>query len=149
MAATAVSDAELDQELGAALRERGYRVTAPRLLVHRHLRRRAGHVTADELFDELAPALPSLSPATLYATLDLLRELGVVRKVSTPGGPAVYDPRPDAHHHLICSRCGAIEDLDLELDLAPAARAARPAGFRVEHGELQLQGLCARCAAAA
>lgn len=137
-----------DDQLIDALRARGHRVTLPRLVVHRHLRRTGGHVTAEQVSSALARDVPSLSPATVYATLDLLDELGFVRRVSTPGGVAVYDARPDAHHHLVCRRCGALEDLDAGVDASAASAAAARAGFHVEHVELQLSGLCPRCAAA-
>jgi Fe2+ or Zn2+ uptake regulation protein len=136
----------LDAELTAALRARGHRVTLPRLLVHRHLRRRDGHVTPEQVHSELAPQLPSLSPATIYGTLDLLNELGFVRRVSRPRGGTVYDPRVEPHHHVICRLCGGIQDLDADVDSAEAERSARAAGFAVERGELQLSGICADCA---
>ena|SRR5690242_4718457 len=136
---------DTDRELIAALRERGARVTLARLLVHRHIRARNAHVTADEVHD----ALPTLSPATVYATLDLLEELGFVRRLSTPRGIAVYDPRTLPHHHMVCRVCGRMEDLDAVVDASAAERAAAGAGFRVEHGELQLSGLCADCALSA
>jgi Fe2+ or Zn2+ uptake regulation protein len=139
-------DSELDAELTAALRGRGHRVTAPRLLVHRHVRRSHGHLTAEQVHGELAPGLPSLSPATIYATLELLDELGFVRRLSTPGGTTVYDPRTEPHHHAICRRCGRMEDLVAPVDLRAAEAAAANAGFRADHGELQLTGLCAACA---
>jgi Fe2+ or Zn2+ uptake regulation protein len=140
------TDAALDAELTAALRARGHRVTLPRLLVHRHLRRRDGHVTPEQLHSELAPELPSLSPATIYGTLDLLDELGFVRRVSTPRGVTVYDARVAPHHHVICRGCGRIQDIEAPVDSAAAERAARGAGFTVDHGQLQLSGLCADCA---
>ena len=96
--------------------------------------------------ESLAPGLPSLSPATVYATLELLDELGFVRRLSTPRGTTVYDPRAEAHHHVICRRCGRMADLEASVDAAPAEAAAAAAGFRVEHGELQLSGVCAACA---
>ena len=142
---TALPDSALDAQLSAALRERGHRVTLPRLLVHRHVRRSGGHLTAEQVHGELAPGLPSLSPATIYSTLELLDELGFVRRLSTPRGTTVYDPRTDAHHHAICRRCGRIEDFEAPVDAAPAMAAAAAAGFRVDHGELQLSGLCAAC----
>lgn len=142
-------DRDLDRELTAALRERGHRVTLPRLLVHRHVRRRETHVTAEQVHGELAAALPSLSPATVYATLDLLDALGFLRRVSTPRGSTVYDSRTQPHHHAVCRRCGGIEDLEAGVDAGAAERAAADAGFRVEHGELQLSGVCAACAACA
>lgn len=142
------ADTDLDGELIAALRAGGRRVTVPRLLVHRHVRRRDAHLTAEQVHAELAPAMPSLSPATVYATLDLLDELGFIRRISTPGASTVYDSRTDAHHHVICRGCGRIEDLYAPVDAAEAARAAARAGFTVDHGELQLSGLCAACARA-
>jgi Fe2+ or Zn2+ uptake regulation protein len=146
--AAAGTDSELDRELSAALRARGQRVTLPRLLVHRHVRRHAGHLTPEQVLAELGPELPSLSPATIYSTLDLLDELGFVRRVPTPRGGTVYDPRTDAHHHVICRRCGRIQDLEAPVDLSAASEAAAAGGFTVDHGELQLSGLCADCAAA-
>lgn len=142
-------DATLDQELIAALRERGQRVTLPRLLVHRHVRRSDRHVTPEQVHVELAPQHPGLSPATIYGTLTLLDELGFVRRVSTPRGGTVYDPRVDDHHHVICRRCGRIEDLDARVDMRAAARAAQDAGFTVDHGQLALSGLCSDCVNAA
>lgn len=137
----------LDAELITALRARGQRVTLPRLLVHRHVRRAPTHVTPEQLHAELVPQLPSLSPATIYGTLDLLDELGLVRRVSTPRGGTVYDSRLDDHHHVICRSCGRIEDLDAPLDTTAVERAARAAGFRVDEGQLAINGLCAACRA--
>jgi Fe2+ or Zn2+ uptake regulation protein len=142
-----VTDADLDNELIAALRERGQRVTLPRLLVHRHVRRSDRHVTPEQVHAELAAQHPGLSPATIYGTLDLLDELGFVRRVSTPRGGTVYDSRVAQHHHVICRSCGRIQDVDASVDTRAVERAARAAGFRVDHGQLALSGLCADCAA--
>ena len=143
---TTAPDSLLDEQLAAALRARGHRVTAPRLLVHRHVRRSSRHLTPEQVHGELAPGLPSLSPATIYSTLELLDELGFVRRLSTPGGTTVYDPRTDAHHHVICRRCGRMQDIEAPVDAAPAEAAAAAAGFTVDHRELQLSGLCRDCA---
>jgi Fe2+ or Zn2+ uptake regulation protein len=146
---TRMDDAALDQELITALRARGQRVTLPRLLVHRHVRRSPTHVTPEQVHAELAPQLPSLSPATIYGTLELLDGLGFVRRVSTPRGGTVYDSRVDEHHHVICRSCGRIEDVEAPLDTDAVERAARAAGFRVDHRQLAISGLCADCEARA
>ena len=138
---------DADRELIAALRATGRRVTMPRLLVHRHLRAADRHVTAGQLYAELAGQIPSLSAATVYDTLDLLDELGLIRRVSTPRGATTYDSRTDQHHHLICSRCGRVEDLDVGIDTAAAEAAGRAAGFAVGHAQLTLTGLCRDCRA--
>jgi Fe2+ or Zn2+ uptake regulation protein len=144
-----MTDAALDAELVAALRERGQRVTMPRLIVHRLVRRAEGHVTPEQVHAALAPDHPGLSPATIYGTLDLLDELGFVRRVSTPRGATLYDPRIDEHHHVICRVCGRVQDVDARVDVRAAARAARAAGFSVDHGQLALSGLCPDCGGAA
>jgi Fe2+ or Zn2+ uptake regulation protein len=136
----------LDDELIDALRARGQRVTLPRLLVHRHVRGALRHVTAEQVYAELAGTLPSLSPATVYSTLDLLDELGFVRRMNTPRGAIMYDSRVDDHHHVICRDCGRMQDLDVAIDTRAADRAARSAGFEVAHAQLTLNGLCPDCA---
>ena len=126
-----------DKVFADALRARGQRVTLPRLMVHRVVAESPQHVTADDIHEEL----PSLSFATIYSTLDLLEELGMVRRVSTLEGATVYDSRTDSHDHATCRSCGRMFDLDpVEI---PAAKM--PRGFHVEQVEVQFVGLCANC----
>ena len=70
-----------DRRLVEALRRRGLRVTSPRLVIHRFLRGRDRHVTAEEAYEAVAPKLPGISLPTVYATLELFEELGIVRRV--------------------------------------------------------------------
>jgi Fe2+ or Zn2+ uptake regulation protein len=97
-----------DEVLSDALRSRGQRVTLPRLMVHRFVTSAPRHVTADDIHEEL----PSLSFATIYSTLDLLEDLGLVRRVSTLEGAAVYDSRTEPHDHAVCRVCGRMFDLE-------------------------------------
>ena len=137
-----MTDAVLDLELSDALRARGQRVTLPRLMVHRYVRRAPQHVTADKVRAEL----PSLSFATVYSTLELFEVLGLVRRVATLGGVTVYDSRTQPHHHAVCRRCGKVVDIDAGRVSERARTAAADAGFRVERAEVQVIGLCATCA---
>jgi Fe2+ or Zn2+ uptake regulation protein len=136
----------MSDELSTALRERGMRVTPQRVVLHRALRELDRHVTADELLDAVADRLPNVSLPTIYATLDLLEELGMVRRVQR-AGTTLFDPRTDSHHHLICTACGSIEDLDSDLDTAALERAAARHGFEHERIEAVVHGRCARCRA--
>jgi Fe2+ or Zn2+ uptake regulation protein len=137
----------MDAELISALRATGRRVTMPRLLVHRCVRERNRHVTAEQVYAELAQQMPSLSAATVYETLDLLDELGLIRRVSTPRGATTYDSRVDDHHHVVCRECGRMEDLDAEVDAGAAENAARAAGFAPDFAQLTVSGLCSSCRA--
>lgn len=138
-----------DDELAAALRAEGLRVTPQRLVIHRVLRERAGHATAEQVQRAVEPKLPGLSLPTVYATLALLERMGAVRRVSAPGDRAVYDTRTDPHHHIYCRVCGAVADLDAPLDPGPAVAAAEGEGFRPDWAELTLTGVCRECAARA
>src|SRR5690242_14935537 len=110
----------MDEDLITALRATGRRVTTPRLLVHRCVRARNRHMTAEQVHAELAEQMPSLSAATVYETLDLLDELGLIRRVNTPRGATTYDSRVDDHHHVVCRTCGQIDDLDAAVDTGAA-----------------------------
>ncbi len=138
----------VSEELTTALRERGMRVTPQRVVLHRALRELDRHVTADELLEAVADRLPSVALPTIYATLDLLEELGMVRRVQR-AGTTLFDPRTEPHHHLVCTSCGSIEDLDSTLDTASLERAAERHGFAHERIEAVVHGRCAACAAAA
>src|SRR4051794_36673455 len=124
-----MTGATLDSQLTELLRTRGQRVTPQRLVIHRVVRQRAQHVTADEVLEAVAGQLPGVSLPTIYATLDLFEQVGVVRRVASAGGAAVYDSRVDEHHHLVCRRCAAVWDLDADVSFGPALEAAAAAGF--------------------
>src|SRR6185437_11677947 len=111
---------DLDDRLSAALRERGQRVTSQRLVIHRVLHELDAHVTAEQVLDAVDDRLPGVSLPTVYATLELLEDLGAIRRVAVPGGPALYDPRTEPHHHMVCSVCGGAEDVFADVDLGAA-----------------------------
>jgi Fe2+ or Zn2+ uptake regulation protein len=143
---TTIPSADPDKQLVVALRRRGQRVTSQRLVIHRALLELDRHVTAEQVLDAVRPRLPGVSLPTVYATLDLLEELGTVRRVSGPHGPTLYDPRAEPHHHLVCRQCGRVEDFDAAVELEAATIAARSQGFSPDRSELVVSGRCAACA---
>jgi Fe2+ or Zn2+ uptake regulation protein len=142
-----VTRADWDQQLSELLRAEGHRVTSQRLVLYRALREQDRHITAEELLTLVAASLPGLSLPTVYATLDLFDELGLVRRLATSRGAVRFDSRTDPHHHTVCRECGRVEDLVATVKLAPAIAAARRAGFDTEGAELLVSGWCAECAA--
>jgi Fe2+ or Zn2+ uptake regulation protein len=134
-----------EQELKRTLRERGLRVTPQRVLIHRALSDLGRHATADEVLAQVEPQLPNASLPTVYAALELFEELGIAHRVAAGSPSALWDPRPERHHHLICRSCGAVEDLDVSIDAASALRSARRRGFRPDGSELIVSGTCERC----
>ena len=93
----------------------------------------------------MSDRLPNVSLPTVYATLDALEEAGLVRRVAAGRGRALYDAQPGGHHHLVCRRCGAVEDLLVEVPLDGALQAAVESGFAADGAEVVVHGLCARC----
>jgi Fe2+ or Zn2+ uptake regulation protein len=134
-------------DLADLLRDRGMRVTSQRLLIERAMRDHGGHLTADDVHELVEQSLPGVTQQTVYSTLALLTELGVARRVAAPGASARFEARVDDHHHMVCQRCGAIEDVDARVALARAVGAARDAGFVPESAGVTVLGLCAACAA--
>ena len=132
-------------ELSDLLRERGMRVTSQRLLIERALRDHGGHLTAEQVHELVEPVLPGVTQQTVYSTLALLTELGVARRVSAPGPSTRFEARVDDHHHMVCERCGAVEDLHVRVPVARAVGAATESGFSPSSASVTVLGLCAAC----
>ncbi len=104
---------------------------------------------AEEAHPAVAGRLPNVSLPTVYATLDVLEECGLVRRIAAGATARSSTPATPAHHHLVCRRCGAVEDLDAPVELAPALTAATDRGFPADGAEVVVRGLCADCASSA
>jgi Fe2+ or Zn2+ uptake regulation protein len=123
----------------AVLRERGCAMTPQRRAVLRFLDGNLDHPSAGQIFAAVTADFPITSRATVYNTLSLLEEVGLVRAVRDAEGDVRYDPNTEPHHHLHCSCCGRIEDIPL--DAVEIRVQGRPAVGRVK-----LEGHCSRCA---
>jgi len=136
-----------DEQLSGVLHKRGQRVTPQRLVINRALRELDRHVTADEVLALVAERLPNVSLPTVYSTLELFEHLGLVRRLGVRQGAVLYDPRAEQHDHMVCDRCGKIEDLDGGVKLDGALFRAKSGGFHANHAEVRITGLCRNCAA--
>ncbi len=134
-------------DLVALLHARGGRATPQRLLILRELRRRACHATADDVRRAVHDELPGTSTPTVYATLELLVELGLARRVVAGPGATLYDPRTAPHQHSVCRACGRVDDVDCDVDVPALMDAGRAAGFQADAVDVVISGLCADCAA--
>ncbi len=137
-----------DTQLIDKLRERHQRVTSQRLVIFRALNASHQHLTAEQVLDAVSPALPGIAMPTVYATLLLLEELDLVRRVATGSGAVLFDSRVGPHAHTVCRRCGAIADLEAPDAPPEALERASAAGFAPDHAQLLIWGLCADCLAA-
>lgn len=126
------------------LKAKGLRVTPQRFAVYANLLGRADHPTAEQLLSDLNQSAPTSSQATVYSSLQALRDVGLVREVLLEEGICRYDANVSPHHHFRCNCCGAIEDVAWEqferIDLAQL----RP-GLQGHDYEVTVRGLCDRC----
>lgn len=141
--------ADAGADLVALLHDRGQRATPQRLVILRELRRRARHTTADEIRLAVRRELPGTSTPTVYATLELLAELGLVRRIDAGAGAVLYDARTEPHQHTVCRSCGRIDDLDVDVPTDALTRECARAGFDPQAVEVVVSGLCPRCGAQA
>ncbi len=130
----------------AVLAARGYRLTAARRVILDVLLESGGHLTADELTGLVRQRSTAVGRMTVYRTLDLLCDLGLLRPVYQGTGAAHYIlMHGGRHHHLICTGCGRIFEFDeCDLDDAPD-RIAQRFDFEVRGHLLELYGTCADC----
>src|SRR4051794_16012215 len=94
----------------AKLKHAGLKLTPQRMAIVRELAGDCSHPTAQELFERLQPAFPTMSFATVYNTLDALAKLGLVGSLRL-GSAVRFDPNTTLHHHAVCDACGAVVDL--------------------------------------
>jgi Fe2+ or Zn2+ uptake regulation protein len=135
-------------EIETLLRARGLSLTPQRRAILRNLADRGGHWTAAEVLDSLTGEFPLASRATVYSTLSLLRELGVVADVPAPGpgGEARYDANPEPHQHFVCRRCGHLEDVPPEWFPVSIPAGIDPE-FTIDRFRIVAEGTCTGCAA--
>lgn len=132
------------RDVFAALQAQGHKLTRPRRLVVETLVEQSRAMTASDLHHALADRGVSL--ASIYRTLDLLETMHLAETVRLAGDEARYIAcRPDHHHHVICTGCWRVSDLDACV-LAPVANAIHEqTSFDVESHVLEFYGRCVRC----
>lgn len=139
--------ATMDSRDAARLQESGYRLTIPRQTIIAALRDAGRYCTAQQLYERLRGR--SVGLASVYRTLELLADLGLALKRAEDGGEASYlYCSPEHHHHVICTQCGTVREIDANFCPAPTVIAAVEAAtaFRIAHHTLDFHGLCADCA---
>ncbi len=117
------------------------------------LRARRYHPTAAEVFRMVRRRRPGVSFATIYNALNWLTSKGLIAELQFGDDASRYDSVPEPHEHLICARCGALEDVELSLpaDFWTRSRnlGRRRFGFQVQSYRLEFLGLCSGCSAGA
>ena len=125
--------------------EAGIAVTHQRQVVYQVLRSMHGHPSPEEVYAKVKVRIPSISLATVYKTIHLFIESGVFHEVSLHYGSLRVETNSRPHHHLVCTQCKTVSDIDAD-ELGIGAKAHKlPGGFLVQRYAVDLLGLCVDC----
>jgi Fur family transcriptional regulator, ferric uptake regulator len=145
-----MNEATSRESIGDLLRRRGLRWTSQRAAVVEVLAASNGHITGVELIERCRARDPGTTPSTVYRTLDVLEEIGLVRHGHGADGREEFHVLPAGEHgHLYCSVCGSTWEIDERRGEAVAAVLRADNGFELDVGHVTLVGRCRQCAAAA
>jgi Fur family peroxide stress response transcriptional regulator len=135
-------------QLKKICRRVGVRLTHQRIEIFREVARSADHPDAETVYRGVRRRLPTVSLDTVYRTLWLLRDLGLMTALGPPWGRARFDANMRQHHHFVCTQCGATRDLcSRELDGLKAPDEVKEIGT-VAAILVEMRGTCLRCARA-
>ena len=130
------------KKLGGA----GQRVTSQRLLLLKLIQKQQGHLDADDLYRRARDLNPRLSLSTVYRTLRLFKDLGIIEELHFQPEHHHYEQRASReHHHLVCLRCGRIAEFESAHTKGLRQEIARRHGFTVTGSEINFTGYCADC----
>ncbi len=138
-------------DLRARLSERQHKMTPQRQIVLQIFLDHPGeHLSAEDVHDILRTEKAEIGLATVYRTLELLSDLGILQKMEFGDGCSRYevndtDPTRHHHHHLICTKCGKVEEFDEDLLETLEADIERKTGFRTLDHQVKFFGICKEC----
>lgn len=140
------SDVRFNQLIGA-LKDRDFRLTPQRVELIRLIAASEGHPSAGQLYTKIKRQFPTMSPATVYKTLAMLKEMNQVLEIDLRDDSHYDGNRPQPHPHLICMQCNKIIDADITLDQESLLKLERESGYKILRPQITLFGLCEDCKA--
>jgi Fur family transcriptional regulator, ferric uptake regulator len=136
------------QELRQALKDQGLRMTPQRQLILEVVASMRGHISVDEVYRQVSARYPDVNITTVYRTLEVLEDRGLVRHTHFHDGRSQYERTDEPpHQHLVCRACGRDQEMDLSV-LEPLAEDLRQRyGFTADLSHTAIVGLCRACSA--
>ena len=132
------------EEVIQILKDKGLRVTPQRFSVYANLLSRSDHPTAEQILQDLNKDFPVTSQATIYSSLQALKEVGLIKEVLLEESASRYEANMQPHHHFLCNHCGVIEDIAWETFAVSGIEKLRP-GLQPKSYEVMVRGICDRC----
>lgn len=132
-------------QLIASLKERDFRLTPQRIELVRLVAISEGHPSANQLYERIKEKFPTMSRATVYKTLALLKEVNQVFEIDLREDSHYDGNRPEPHPHLICMKCNQIVDGELALNEELIQKLEQESGYTILRPQISLYGLCPNC----
>jgi len=130
-----------------ALRRKGYKATPQRIAICRIALNSREHPSAQQVYDEVKKIHPTVSLATVYKTMEVLRHLNLVQELNFPEGQARFDSYMNPHINLICLKCGKITDLEDATATEITKKVAAATKFKPNSQRIDVYGICRKCSA--
>lgn len=127
------------------LRRRGLRMTPQRRAIVAEIMRTQGHISPTTLVRRVQGEMPGVNASTIYRTLSLLEEVGVLAHAHLEGGAEYHRAEEPAHVHLACSNCGAEDDLSIDETRELASMIVARHDFEPDLTHFAISGLCGEC----
>ena len=128
------------------LRRQGYRLTPQREMIVEAVAHAGRHVTAEEIHEQVRTRTSAVNVATVYRTLDLLVELGLISRADLGAGKVTYaSPIHGPHCHLVCRRCGCVIEANCDVVESLEKQLEEQYGFAAELHHSAVSGLCVDC----
>lgn len=124
-------------------RETGLKLTPQRIAILDFLKGNTTHPSAEEIYKQVSGKFPTMSFATVYNTLDALRQRGSVLELTIDPAKKRFDPNTEPHQHLICIKCREIVDIQRKFDLSLSDTDKK--GFDISGNHIEFYGLCPEC----
>ena len=124
------------------LREQGIKPSYQRMKIMSYMMDNRIHPTVEDIYIELLPEIPTLSRTTVYNTLKLFKEKGLIRMLTIDEVQTRFDIDTAEHAHFLCVECGMIHDFELQ---STPECSGLPAGFAVEEMQVYIKGYCVDC----
>jgi Fur family peroxide stress response transcriptional regulator len=141
-----INPSERLEQMTKELQKKGCRLTPQRLALLKIIAREEGHPSVDKIYELLKTDFPTTSLATIYNTLNLLKEIGEVLELNFDNLGSRYDGnKPYPHPHIICVECGQILDSEFMAMAAVSLEMAQKTGYQITHYQLNFFGRCPEC----
>lgn len=135
----------MEEQITALLRDKGFKVTPQRLAIYQVLANSKAHPSAEMIFSQLQPSYPTMSLATVYKTVEILREIGLIQILNTGEDSFRYDADTSMHPHIRCLDCGRVDDLHDVESASFIQDVAKKTSYRLTGQQFYFYGICPDC----